>query len=78
MPYSRTTTVTTGGRYIALGNACTAIVTQSILPSVEYPIAFVVILIKVLDLTIGLRVTQEAEIQGLDLAEHGEEGYIFN
>jgi Amt family ammonium transporter len=35
------------------------------------------VLLKVLDLTMGLRVTQEAEMQGLDLAEHGEEGYIF-
>lgn len=34
------------------------------------------ILLKALDLTIGLRVTQEQEIQGLDLTQHGEEGYI--
>ncbi len=25
----------------------------------------------------GLRVDEEAEVRGLDLAEHGEEGYIF-
>ena len=36
------------------------------------------IILKVLDSTMGLRVSQEAEIQGLDLAEHGEEGYILN
>jgi Amt family ammonium transporter len=35
------------------------------------------ILLKVLDATMGLRVTQEDEVQGLDLSEHGEEGYIF-
>jgi Amt family ammonium transporter len=35
------------------------------------------IILKVLDLTMGLRVTQEEEIQGLDLSQHGEEGYIF-
>jgi Amt family ammonium transporter len=35
------------------------------------------ILIKILDATLGLRVTQEEETQGLDLSQHGEEGYIF-
>ncbi|QDU94622.1 ammonium transporter [Lignipirellula cremea] len=35
------------------------------------------ILLKVLDLTMGLRVSQEQEIQGLDLSQHGEEGYIY-
>jgi len=34
-------------------------------------------ILKVLDLTMGLRVSQQAEIQGLDLSQHGEEGYIF-
>jgi ammonium transporter, Amt family len=33
------------------------------------------ILLKVLDLTLGLRVNEEAESEGLDLAEHGERGY---
>jgi ammonium transporter, Amt family len=35
------------------------------------------ILLKILDATMGLRVTQQQEIQGLDLSQHGEEGYIF-
>ena len=35
------------------------------------------ILLKVLDVTMGLRVKREEEIQGLDLSQHGEEGYIF-
>ncbi len=35
------------------------------------------ILLKLLDATMGLRVTQEQELQGLDLSQHGEEGYIF-
>ncbi|MGA7859045.1 MAG: ammonium transporter, partial [Terracidiphilus sp.] len=33
------------------------------------------VLLKVVDLTVGLRVKEEAEVQGLDLALHGEEGY---
>jgi ammonium transporter, Amt family len=35
------------------------------------------IILKVLDATMGLRVSQQQEIQGLDLSQHGEEGYIF-
>jgi Amt family ammonium transporter len=33
------------------------------------------ILLKVVDLTVGLRVSEEAEALGLDLTQHGEEGY---
>jgi Amt family ammonium transporter len=36
-----------------------------------------VILLKILDAVMGLRVTQNQELQGLDLNQHGEEGYIF-
>lgn len=35
------------------------------------------ILLKLIDLTIGLRVDRESEIRGLDYTEHGEEGYIL-
>jgi len=33
------------------------------------------VILKVVDLVIGLRVTPEHEVQGLDLSQHGEEGY---
>jgi Amt family ammonium transporter len=35
------------------------------------------LILKVLDALMGLRVSREAEIEGLDLNQHGEEGYIF-
>ena len=35
------------------------------------------VLLKVLDVTMGLRVSEREEIQGLDLSQHNEEGYIF-
>ncbi|MCA9188970.1 MAG: ammonium transporter, partial [Planctomycetales bacterium] len=35
------------------------------------------VLLKLIDFTIGLRVPQEGEVRGLDISEHGEEGYIF-
>ncbi|HET7215030.1 MAG TPA: ammonium transporter [Terriglobia bacterium] len=35
------------------------------------------IILKIVDRVVGLRVPEEHEIQGLDLALHGEEGYTF-
>jgi len=35
------------------------------------------IILKILDATMGLRVKRDEEMQGLDLSQHGEEGYIF-
>ena len=35
------------------------------------------ILLKLIDVVIGLRVDQEGEMRGLDLSQHGEEGYIL-
>lgn len=35
------------------------------------------VILKILDAIMGLRVAQQEEIQGLDLSQHGEEGYIF-
>jgi len=35
------------------------------------------IILKLVDLTIGLRVSEEEEVQGLDLSQHGEEGYYW-
>jgi len=36
-----------------------------------------VVILKVCDLLIGVRVDKEQEIQGLDVSLHGEEGYLF-
>ena len=33
------------------------------------------VLLKILDATLGLRVPEEHEVEGLDLASHGERGY---
>jgi Amt family ammonium transporter len=35
------------------------------------------LILKVVDLTIGLRVSEDEEVQGLDLTQHGEEGYSW-
>jgi Amt family ammonium transporter len=34
-------------------------------------------LLKIVDKVVGLRVTEDQEIQGLDLSQHGEEGYYW-
>ena len=36
-----------------------------------------IVILKLVDMTIGLRVSEEHEIQGLDLTQHGEEGYYY-
>ena len=40
-------------------------------------IAGTLIILKICDMTLGLRVNPEDETQGLDLSQHGEEGYNF-
>jgi Amt family ammonium transporter len=59
------------GTELVIAQAVAALVT------IVYSAVVTFVVLKVLDLTMGLRVSQEAEIQGLDLAAHGEEGYIF-
>ncbi len=56
------------------------IVGQLVAVAVTWGLALVgtFIILKVLDAVMGLRVTQQEEIQGLDLSQHGEEGYIFD
>jgi ammonium transporter, Amt family len=34
-------------------------------------------ILKLVDMTIGLRVSEEEEVQGLNLSQHGEEGYYW-
>ncbi len=40
-------------------------------------IAGTLFILKLVDATIGLRVTEDEEVQGLDLSQHGEEGYSW-
>lgn len=72
--------VSGGGNPVGLidGNA-SLIVGQLVAVVITWILAAVVtfILLKVLDATMGLRVKKDEEMQGLDLSQHGEEGYIF-
>ncbi len=51
--------------------------TQLIAIVITYAIAGIgtFVILKVLDATIGLRVNPDVELQGVDISEHGEEGY---
>jgi len=51
--------------------------TASVVVTLVYSGVLSAVLLKLIDLSIGLRVSAEAESQGLDLASHGEEGYII-
>lgn len=45
--------------------------------SIALAVVGTLILLKILDAVMGLRVSQQDELQGLDVSQHGEEGYIF-
>ena len=50
----------------------------SVIASAGIAIVGTFVILKVLDATMGLRVSDDDELQGLDLSQHGEEGYIFH
>ena len=52
---------------------------QAVGIAVVAPYSFIVtfVILKVLDMTVGIRVSDEEEIAGLDVSQHGERAYIF-
>ncbi len=49
----------------------------SIISALIYSFVVTFVILKILDRTMGLRVTEEHEITGLDLSQHGESGYTL-
>ncbi|MEH1920646.1 MAG: ammonium transporter [Nostoc sp.] len=72
-----TTQVNGGGKEGVLRGNLGELGVELVAIAVAYVIAGVGtwIILKVIDATVGLRVKEEAELQGLDINEHGEEGY---
>ncbi len=68
------------GKTLGLLEGGPVLTAQIVATGITWVFAAVVslVLLKVLDVTMGLRATESAEIEGLDLSDHGEEGYIFN
>jgi Amt family ammonium transporter len=70
------------GRVLPLGMVDghgSQVVNQIIGVGVAWLIAIVgsLVILKICDLVVGLRVSKDQETDGLDLSMHGEEGYIF-
>ena len=55
------------------------VLNQAIGCAVAWGLAIVgtLIILKVCDMLIGVRVTKDQEMDGLDVSQHGEEGYVF-
>ena len=53
---------------------------SSLLRQLPLPLAIIgtLVLLKIVDVLVGLRVTPEDETQGLDVSQHGEEGYAWD
>ena len=69
------------GKFLTLGltEGGSVMTAQLIATGITWGVAIVAtfVILKVLDAVMGLRVSREAEIEGLDISQHGEEGYIF-
>ena len=72
--------VSMGGKGLAEGMTIASqlwVQTKGVLVTIVYTAVMSYIILKVVDLVIGLRVTEEQETEGLDLALHDERGYIL-
>jgi Amt family ammonium transporter len=49
----------------------------SVLATIAYSFTMTLVILKILDMTMGVRVKEEDELDGLDLSQHGESGYSF-
>ena len=60
-----------GGSKVFVGQIAAVAVT------IVFSIVATLIILKVIDIAMGLRISPEGETRGLDITDHGEEGYIF-
>ncbi|PSB65494.1 ammonia channel protein, partial [Chroococcidiopsis cubana CCALA 043] len=72
-----TTEVNSAGKDGLLRGNFNQFIVQIVVVLIAYAIAAIgtFILMKILDITVGLRLKPEAELQGMDISGHGEEGY---
>jgi ammonium transporter, Amt family len=75
----RATGACEGGKLLGYLEGGTLLKSQIIAALAGWAMAVVgtFVILKIVDAVIGLRVSQAAEIEGLDLSQHNEEGYIF-
>ena len=78
IPYSKTRKATRclsgmiDGNFRQLGNQAVGVLIAIVLAAVG-----TYVILKVVNLMLGVRVSAEDEVQGLDLTQHGEEGYYW-
>jgi Amt family ammonium transporter len=66
-----------GADGLIYGNAGLVVIQlKAIVAVLVYSIVMTVIILKVLDATMGLRVKDEHEVEGLDVSQHGEKAYV--
>jgi len=70
------------GRLLPLGwvdGHASQVLNQAMACAVSWGLAIVgtLVILKICDAILGVRVRKEQEVEGLDVALHGEEGYIF-
>jgi ammonium transporter, Amt family len=70
------------GRLLPLGwvdGHASQVLNQAIGCAISWGLAIVgtLVILKICDAILGVRVRKEQEVEGLDVALHGEEGYIF-
>ena len=75
-----TVAINSAGRNGLLYGAPRQVLIQLVGVVAAWTFSFVVsvVILKLTDATVGLRVDEEAESRGLDIAEHSEEGYILD
>ncbi len=61
------------GNWRQLGNQAVGVAIAWVLAAVGS-----LAILKLIDVTVGLRLSEEQEVRGLDLSQHGEEGYMFD
>ncbi len=67
-----------GANGLFFGNAHQVIVQGlGVLAAMAYSFTITFVLLKLIDLTLGLRVSNEEEVLGLDLSQHEENGYML-
>ena len=73
------TNETLAGTKGLLGGNAQQLINQlvSVVATIVLAVVVSFILLKVIDSVMGLRVSQDDELKGLDVTQHGEEGYIF-
>jgi ammonium transporter, Amt family len=76
---TRATGAFADGKPLGLIEGGSVMTAQIVAVAISWGVAIVAtyLILKALDVVMGLRVSEMAEIEGLDFSQHGEEGYIF-